>query len=244
MRAAASARRAAKAPAGCGACMERMATGEAEKREIDMLLDVTTQVEGHTICALGDAAAWPIQGLIRALPPRDRGADRRVLSARSPARAGRQADRGGVTNGYRQGQRRRSRVRARHTRCCRRGTGRRRDPALLLPRAPVDRRQLPHVPGRGEGRPAEAAGALRARLPAGPNGEPPEIFTKTPMVKKAREGVMEFLLINHPLDCPICDQGGECDLQDQAMGYGVDTAAMPRTSARSRTSISARSSRP
>ena len=43
-----------------------------------------------------------------------------------------------------------------------------------------------------------------------------------PMVKKAREGVMEFLLINHPLDCPICDQGGECDLQDQAMAYGVD----------------------
>ena len=41
------------------------------------------------------------------------------------------------------------------------------------------------------------------------------------MVKKAREGVMEFLLINHPLDCPICDQGGECDLQDQAMAYGV-----------------------
>ena len=53
----------------------------------------------------------------------------------------------------------------------------------------------------------------------GPNGEPPEIFTNTPMVKKAREGVMEFLLINHPLDCPICDQGGECDLQDQAMAF-------------------------
>jgi NADH-quinone oxidoreductase subunit G len=46
------------------------------------------------------------------------------------------------------------------------------------------------------------------------------IKTDTPMVKKAREGVMEFLLINHPLDCPICDQGGECDLQDQAMAYG------------------------
>jgi NADH-quinone oxidoreductase subunit G len=56
----------------------------------------------------------------------------------------------------------------------------------------------------------------------GPKGEPPEIKTRTPMVKKAREGVMEFLLINHPLDCPICDQGGECDLQDQAMAYGVD----------------------
>jgi len=47
-----------------------------------------------------------------------------------------------------------------------------------------------------------------------------EILTMTPAVKKAREGVMEFLLINHPLDCPICDQGGECDLQDQAMAYG------------------------
>ncbi len=58
-------------------------------------------------------------------------------------------------------------------------------------------------------------------LRPGPNGEPPEMFTNTPMVKKAREGVMEFLLINHPLDCPICDQGGECDLQDQAMAYGV-----------------------
>jgi len=58
----------------------------------------------------------------------------------------------------------------------------------------------------------------------GPNGEPPTVLTKSPMVKKAREGVMEFLLINHPLDCPICDQGGECDLQDQAMAYGVDSS--------------------
>jgi NADH-quinone oxidoreductase subunit G len=58
----------------------------------------------------------------------------------------------------------------------------------------------------------------------GPKGEPPEVKTRSPMVKKAREGVMEFLLINHPLDCPICDQGGECDLQDEAMAYGVDTS--------------------
>ncbi|MDP3748777.1 MAG: NADH-quinone oxidoreductase subunit NuoG [Phenylobacterium sp.] len=55
-----------------------------------------------------------------------------------------------------------------------------------------------------------------------PAAEGQEIITNSPMVKKAREGVMEFLLINHPLDCPICDQGGECDLQDQAMGYGRD----------------------
>nr|WP_294846357.1 NADH-quinone oxidoreductase subunit NuoG [uncultured Sphingomonas sp.] len=53
-----------------------------------------------------------------------------------------------------------------------------------------------------------------------PAAEGQMIRTDTPMVKKAREGVMEFLLINHPLDCPICDQGGECDLQDQAMAYG------------------------
>ena len=49
-----------------------------------------------------------------------------------------------------------------------------------------------------------------------------KIFTNSPMVKKAREGVMEFLLMNHPLDCPICDQGGECDLQDQSMMFGSD----------------------
>ncbi len=59
-------------------------------------------------------------------------------------------------------------------------------------------------------------------LRPGKDGEPPVVKTNSPMVKKAREGVMEFLLINHPLDCPICDQGGECDLQDQAMAYGVD----------------------
>ena len=69
----------------------------------------------------------------------------------------------------------------------------------------------------------QASCAMSVRdLRPGPNGAPPEVLTKSPMVKKAREGVMEFLLINHPLDCPICDQGGECDLQDQAMAFGVD----------------------
>jgi NADH-quinone oxidoreductase subunit G len=55
-----------------------------------------------------------------------------------------------------------------------------------------------------------------------PVGNGMVIKTDSPMVRKARRGVMEFLLINHPLDCPICDQGGECDLQDQAMGFGFD----------------------
>ena len=55
-----------------------------------------------------------------------------------------------------------------------------------------------------------------------PAAEGMNIKTNTELVKKARQGVMEFLLINHPLDCPICDQGGECDLQDQALHYGFD----------------------
>ncbi|MGO8833521.1 MAG: NADH-quinone oxidoreductase subunit NuoG [Roseiarcus sp.] len=70
---------------------------------------------------------------------------------------------------------------------------------------------------------ASCAMAVRDLRP-GPKGEPPVVETNSPMVVKARHGVMEFLLINHPLDCPICDQGGECDLQDQAMAYGVDSS--------------------
>ncbi|MEM1300084.1 MAG: NADH-quinone oxidoreductase subunit NuoG, partial [Pseudomonadota bacterium] len=74
----------------------------------------------------------------------------------------------------------------------------------------------------GPPKPAASCHMQVRDLRPGPDGQPPEVKTNSPMVKKAREGVMEFLLINHPLDCPICDQGGECDLQDQAMAYGVD----------------------
>ncbi|KAB7616286.1 NADH-quinone oxidoreductase subunit G [Amylibacter sp. SFDW26] len=74
----------------------------------------------------------------------------------------------------------------------------------------------------GPPKPAASCAMQVRDLRPGPEGQPPEVKTTSPMVKKAREGVMEFLLINHPLDCPICDQGGECDLQDQAMAYGVD----------------------
>jgi len=76
----------------------------------------------------------------------------------------------------------------------------------------------------GPPKPAASCAMNVKDLRPGPNGEAPEVFTNTPMVKKAREGVMEFLLINHPLDCPICDQGGECDLQDQAMAFGMDAS--------------------
>src|SRR3984893_12760167 len=69
---------------------------------------------------------------------------------------------------------------------------------------------------------ASCAMAVKDLRP-GPNGEPPVVMTNSPMARKGRKGTMEFLLINHPLDCPICDQGGECDLQDQSMAYGSDS---------------------
>ncbi|SMX28543.1 NADH-quinone oxidoreductase chain 3 [Pelagimonas phthalicica] len=73
----------------------------------------------------------------------------------------------------------------------------------------------------GPPKPAASCAMQVRDLRPGPEGQPPVVKTNSPMVKKAREGVMEFMLINHPLDCPICDQGGECDLQDQAMAYGL-----------------------
>jgi NADH-quinone oxidoreductase subunit G len=73
----------------------------------------------------------------------------------------------------------------------------------------------------GPPKPAASCAMQVRDLRPGPEGQATVVKTNSPMVKKAREGVMEFLLINHPLDCPICDQGGECDLQDQAMAYGM-----------------------
>jgi NADH-quinone oxidoreductase subunit G len=76
----------------------------------------------------------------------------------------------------------------------------------------------------GPPKPSASCAVAVKDLRHGPNGELPVVLTKSLMVKKAREGVMEFLLINHPLDCPICDQGGECDLQDQAMAFGFHSS--------------------
>ena len=79
----------------------------------------------------------------------------------------------------------------------------------------------------GAPKPAASCAMQVKDMRGGPNGEPPAMNTLSPMVKKAREGVMEFLLINHPLDCPICDQGGECDLQDQSIAYGRTGSRFP-----------------
>jgi hypothetical protein len=141
--------------------MERMVEGRAEKREIDMLLDVTKQIEGHTICALGDAAAWPIQGLIRISARRSKRAHRRTIAGPFDNDGGAvRVGGGGVRQMPRSVDGVEIEVPARHHAAAGLRAGGRRDPALLLSRAPVDRRQLPHVPGRGEG-PAEAAGLLR-----------------------------------------------------------------------------------
>ncbi len=73
----------------------------------------------------------------------------------------------------------------------------------------------------GAPKPVASCAQTVNELRPNPDGSPNVVYTKSPTVKKAREGVMEFLLINHPLDCPICDQGGECDLQDQAVAFGL-----------------------
>lgn len=73
----------------------------------------------------------------------------------------------------------------------------------------------------GSPKPIASCAMMVGDLPPNKDGSAKGISTKSELVKKAREGVMEFLLINHPLDCPICDQGGECDLQDQAMAFGI-----------------------
>ncbi|MEE2877688.1 MAG: NADH-quinone oxidoreductase subunit NuoG [Pseudomonadota bacterium] len=76
------------------------------------------------------------------------------------------------------------------------------------------------VQWKGAPKPIASCAQTVGEMRMNPDGTPPNILTSGDYVEKARNGVMEFLLINHPLDCPICDQGGECDLQDQAMAYG------------------------
>ena len=127
--------------------MDRMVEGRAEVDEIDMLEQVTRQIEGHTICALADGGVWPVQGLIRHFRPvmEERIAAYKAQHGMRAAAAG-----GGVARDG-EGHRRRHRGRGPERRLRAAGLrGRRQgDPALLLPRAPVGRRQLPHVPGRG-----------------------------------------------------------------------------------------------
>ena len=180
-----------------------------------MLDQVTRQIEGHTICALGDAAAWPIQGLIRHFQPL---MVERIAAYKAPARARRlPADGGGVDRW------RKSRSTASRSRC-------RTDPPCCRPARRRARRSRASATTSGCRSPAIAACAWsrsrrrRSRSRPAPSRSPTAWWSRPTRrwCATARRGVMEFLLINHPLDCPICDQGGECDLQDQALGYGMD----------------------
>ena len=202
--------------------MTRMVEGRAEVPEIDTLDQVTRQIEGHTICALGDAAAWPIQGLIRHFRPV---MEERIAAYRTRPCAWRRNE----------------------PASWRRSSGRR----MAGEGSTVDGIEVEVPNGSSVLQACEAAGkeiprfCYHERLSIAGNCRmclveiekaPPKpissctypvadgmvVHTDTPMVRNGRRGVMEFLLINHPLDCPICDQGGECDLQDQAMGYGMD----------------------
>jgi hypothetical protein len=294
-----------------------MVEGRAEP-EIDTLEQVTRQVEGHTICALGDAAAWPIQGLIRHFRPM---MEERIAAYKARARPMRMAadpsrsfdsepdrrsaacmmrrqfedarmhERRGSINMYEPV------ARQLHRRVAARRALRRRQPvgasttpprgrhdpecqpvrlsisdcnmhaidgylvsdliaayrkSRVMPKLTIDGIEVEVPNGSTVLQACEAAGieiprfCYHDRLSVAGNcrmclveiekrrrsrfrllrlSRSPTAWWCTPTRRwcaTARRGVMEFLLINHPLDCPICDQGGECDLQDQAMGYGMD----------------------
>ena len=192
--------------------MERMGEGRARVEEIDVLDEVTRQIEGHTICALGDAAAWPMQGLIRHFRPE---MERRIAEYQAaPQQTGRIEEHVRCRSSPSTASRSRCRAGLPCCRPARASASRSRASATTSGcRSPAT---AACAWSRWRGSPKPIASC------AMPVADGMVIKTDTPMVHKARKGVMEFLLINHPLDCPICDQGGECDLQDQAMVYGFD----------------------
>jgi hypothetical protein len=217
--------------------LKRITAGQGRSEDLDLLLACRATIEGHTICAFGDAAAWPVQSFIKhfrhefeyMIEHRGRsivdGACRpagRMSDDTVNARGRRRAAAGAKRPDDHRGHGRQAPVRA----------------ALLLSPQAQHRGELPHVPGRGRAR-AEAHARLRNACHGGHEG-----FYALAKSDRRAAATMEFLLINHPLDCPICDQGGECELQDLAMGFGRTYRASPSGSASSRTRISGRWSRP
>ena len=234
---AASARRAAKARAGCRV-VHRIETGRASE-DLD-LLTTCQEDRGGTICALGDAAAMPVLGFMHfETIPVSRGSQEvhGPIARRTVPTLGHCCPGGEWHDGTgRHGQ-----------------TGSNRNMAEdQTIEIEVDGTKLAAQPGQMlmqvRMRPASASAFLlsqafcRSRPTAAcawsrsrrrPNRCRParrqswpgmKVFTRSPLARKGAKGTMEFLLINHPLDCPICDQGGECELQDVAMGYGGDVS--------------------
>ena len=198
--------------------LDRVVKRKATFGDIDLLNDVTKQIEGHTICAFGEGSAWPVQGLLRHF--------RKEIESRcreEPLVKKR------IDNPYLVDQ---------HLL------------ENKMPKIIINGKEIEFEKGMTVLQACELAdveiprfcyheklsiaGNCRMCLVemeksakpiascAMPATDGMNIKTNTELVEKARKGVMEFLLANHPLDCPVCDQGGECDLQDQSLYYGVD----------------------
>ena len=192
--------------------LRRILAGQGRYSDLDLLVQVANQIEGHTICALGDAAAWPVQSFLRHFRARIRLHDRaRREEHRRCARAG-----GGMSDDVVNIEVDGRPLKARKGQMVIQLT----DPAgIYVPRfcyheklsiAANCRMCLVEVEKAPKPMPACAT----------PVTEGMKVFTRSPRALAAQKATMEFLLINHPLDCPICDQGGECELQDLALGFG------------------------
>ena len=199
--------------------LDRVVKRKATFGDIDLLNDVTKQIEGHTICAFGEGSAWPVQGLLRHF--------RKEIESRcreEPLVKKR------IDNPYLVDQHLLENKK--------------------MPKIIINGKEIEFEKGMTVLQACELAdveiprfcyheklsiaGNCRMCLVemeksakpiascAMPATDGMNIKTNTELVEKARKGVMEFLLANHPLDCPVCDQGGECDLQDQSLYYGVD----------------------
>jgi len=174
--------------------LTRITEGQGQEEDLDKLLDVANKIEGHTICALGDAAAWPVQSFLKHY----RHEFEYIVNIEVDGKP----------------------VEARKGQMIIEVTD---DIGAYIPRfcyhdklsiAANCRMCLVEVEKAPKPMPACAT----------PVGEGMKVFTRSPVAIAAQKATMEFLLINHPLDCPICDQGGECELQDLALGYGRDVS--------------------
>ena len=193
--------------------LKRMLAGQRDREDLGLLLDVANRIEGHTICGLGDAAAWPVQSFLKHYRHEfeymiDHGG-RSIVDARA---------RGGMSDELVNIEVNGVPMKARKGETIIRATDRE---GVYVPRfcyhdklpiAANCRMCLVEVEKAPKPLPACAT----------PVAEGMKIFTHSAKAIGAQRAVMEFLLINHPLDCPICDQGGECELQDLALGFGRD----------------------
>ena len=216
---AASARPAARGPTGWSCCSKRIEHGEGRPGDPQLLLSICKNIGGNSLCALGDAAIGPVRSLVRpsgAEIDHHHPQDGRRAAAPSPTAATSRTEPDDPcppspsTTAP-------SRSPGRHQRDRGRPEGRRADPPLLLPPAPLGGRPVPHVPGQDRRACRSCRPAARRQVMK----DGMVVRTDTPEVTEAQQGMMEFLLINHPLDCPICDQAGECGLQDYSFKHGV-----------------------